>query len=367
VRTYPFFTIKLKQNTGGAKQPIRLGIDTGYGHAGFALVNKASGTCYLAGQIRLDTKMSQRLSDRAMYRRSRRSRHHWYRPARWMNRASSHNRDLMPSVQRRLERHVKIIEKLRSICPVTETVIEGARFDIQKLNNPEIRGKGYQEGALFRSNLRAFLFARENGVCQYCGKKIKTGERVEMHHIIRHADGGSDKPDNRALLHEECHDTVHRNGDNGKLRENKQYKAETFMNLVRKRLLERFPDAIETFGYVTSVRRKELNLPKDHYIDAFVIAGGTVQNIPKPLKLKEYRRNNRSLQVQKPGKKIAVRKKRYSIQPGDLIWIGKKRYVSKGTCGLGKRVRVIKDGKDTNVAVSSITRVFHSGTLGVET
>jgi len=367
VKTYPFFTIKLNQNTGGAKQPVRLGIDPGYEHIGFSLVSTVNNTCYVVGQIRLDTKMSQRLSDRAMYRRSRRNRHHWYRPARWMNRANARNRDLMPSVQRRLDRHVKIIEKLRSLCPVTEIIIEGARFDIQKLNNTVIQGTGYQEGVLFRSNLRAFLFARENGICQYCGKKIKPGERVEMHHIIRRADGGTDKPDNRALLHKKCHKELHTTGNNDKLQKNKQYKAETFMNTLRKRLLERFSGAIETFGYVTSVRRKELNLPKDHHIDAFVIAGGTVQNIPKPLKLKEYRRNNRSLQVQKPGKKIAVRKQRYEIRSGDLIWIGKKRYVSKGCGTYGREVWVTKNGKRVRISVSKITKVYHSGTLGMET
>ena len=47
------------------------------------------------------------------------------------------------------------------------------------------------------------------------------------------------------------------------------------MNSIRKQLLERsYPNAIETFGFVTHENRNHLNLPKDHYLDACVIASG---------------------------------------------------------------------------------------------
>ena len=363
VKSRPFFTIQLTKHCGGTKQPITLGIDTGYEFIGFALVGLH---CYLVGQIRLDNKTSSRLKDRAMYRRNRRNRLR-HRPARWLNRASHRNKDVPPSVQRRINRHIWIIEKLQSICPVINLVIEGAVFDIQKLNNPEIQGTGYQEGKLFRSNLRAYLFAREQGICQYCGKKIQKGARIEMHHIRHKSDGGTDKPDNFALLHDVCHRKMHDLSDFGKLKKNKQYKAETFMNILRKRLFERFPDAVETHGYITQENRKELGLLKEHYIDAFVIAGGTNQALPKPLKLAEHRKNNRSLQVQKKGKDRAIRRRRYPIQPGDLIWIGNKRYVSKGSTGYGKQVWVMKEGKKAGVSVSKITKVYHFGTIGFET
>ena len=364
VSARPFFTIKLNYETGGRTQPITLGVDCGYAFIGFALVGLV---CYAVGQIKLDNKMSSRLSDRAMYRRSRRNRKCRYRPARFDNRASSRRAGkLPPSVERRISRHIKTIEKLKSICPVSEVRIEGASFDIQKLNDPNISGVGYQQGVLHRINLRNYLFARENGLCQYCGKQIQKGERIEMHHIRQRSEGGTDKPSNMALLHEKCHRTMHAKNDFSKLKKNKQYKAETFMNILRKRLFEHFPDVIETFGYETSAKRNELGLPKVHYIDAFVIAGGTAQSIPKPLRLAERRRNNRSLQVQKPGKQIAIRRKRYAIQPGDLVWFGKKRYVSRGSGGLGKGIWITKDGKKTFVSVSKITRVYHFGTLGFE-
>ena len=46
------------------------------------------------------------------------------------------------------------------------------------------------------------------------------------------------------------------------------------MSIIRSRLLKEYPNAVETFGFVTSENRNHLNLPKDHYIDACVIASG---------------------------------------------------------------------------------------------
>jgi hypothetical protein len=253
-----------------------------------------------------------------------------------------------------------------SICPVTNLNLETASFDIQKIKNADINGRGYQEGDLMGfKNVRAYLFAREQCTCQYCGKKIEKNHRVEVHHIIPRSQGGTNMADNLALLHDKCHDKLHKDGDLTKLKKNKQYKGETFMNILRCRLLKHFPDAIECFGYETAEKRKQLGLEKTHCNDAFSITG-TNQLLPKPIKLKEHRKNNRSLQVQKPGKQIAIRKKRYPIQPGDLVWIDGKRYVSKGSCSYGTQVWIMKDGQKTSLAVSKITKVYHFGTLGYE-
>ena len=39
-------------------------------------------------------------------------------------------------------------------------------------------------------------------------------------------------------------------------------------------LLKEYPDAIETYGFVTKANRENFGLMKDHYIDACVIASG---------------------------------------------------------------------------------------------
>lgn len=49
------------------------------------------------------------------------------------------------------------------------------------------------------------------------------------------------------------------------------------MSIIRSYLLKKYPNAIETFGFVTSENRNHLNLEKDHYIDACVIASGGLE------------------------------------------------------------------------------------------
>lgn len=51
-------------------------------------------------------------------------------------------------------------------------------------------------------------------------------------------------------------------------------KHATHMSIIRSQLLKKYPDAIETFGFVTKENRNQLSLPKEHYIDACVIASG---------------------------------------------------------------------------------------------
>lgn len=44
------------------------------------------------------------------------------------------------------------------------------------------------------------------------------------------------------------------------------------MNSIRKQLFNIYPDAIETFGYVTKANRLAAGVPKEHYYDACMIA-----------------------------------------------------------------------------------------------
>lgn len=44
------------------------------------------------------------------------------------------------------------------------------------------------------------------------------------------------------------------------------------MNIIRCQLFKLYPNAVETFGYITKANRQNINLPKDHHYDACVIA-----------------------------------------------------------------------------------------------
>jgi len=87
--------------------------------------------------------------------------------------------------------------------------------------------------------------------------------------------GGTDDERNLITLCEKCHSDVHAS----KLVITKKpkklnLKHATHMSIIRSQLLKVYPQAIETFGFVTKENRNNLNLQKDHYIDACVIASG---------------------------------------------------------------------------------------------
>ena len=356
------FVIKLKIATGETVDRLVLGVDIGYRFNGFSVISK--GKEVLCGTLELDGKTSERLADRAMYRRGRRNKLE-YRAPRFDNRTREEGW-LPPSVMRRYQSILNHIKKICSWYPIAEIRIETANFDIQKINNPDIAGTGYQQGSLYEyQNMRSYLFARENGKCQYCCKEFSKGTSSHIHHIIPKGMGGTDKPSNLALLHENCHKKLHAKKDFNKLKKNKQYKAETWMNIVRNRFQQDLPGIKTTFGYITNLVRNSLGLEKTHYNDAFVIAGGTDQDRVEPVVVKQSRRNNRCLQKNRNGYAPSIRKQRYSIRPGDLVKFvsSNKIYVVKGIHSYGKYVRVWDKEKILDFKTDKIVKCYHQKTL----
>ena len=79
---------------------------------------------------------------------------------------------------------------------------------------------------------------------------------------------------------EDCHKGVHAGTVvlSKKPKKSKNLKHATHMSIIRSYLLRKYPNAIETFGFVTSENRNHLKLEKDHYIDACVIASGGLKS-----------------------------------------------------------------------------------------
>lgn len=53
----------------------------------------------------------------------------------------------------------------------------------------------------FRTNIKGQVRKRDKRKCQACGTK-----GVEVHHIVPLSKGGSDEPENLALMCSQCHD-----------------------------------------------------------------------------------------------------------------------------------------------------------------
>lgn len=370
VRRFPF-TIQLNFECENKVQEVKLGIDTGYENVGFSAISSKDEL--FTATLVLDGKTKERLEEKKMYRRGRRSRHHWYREAKWKNRIRKYrkvkNGWVPPSVERRYQAQLTLIEKIKNILPISDCgiILELANFDIQKLENPEISGKEYQQGDLYEyQNVRSYLMNREKGVCEHCKKDFKNNPS-HIHHRKPKGKQGCNRLENLMLLHEKCHKIIHKNPKLLKKYEKssvKEYKASTFMNIIRNRFQKDIKNLGITYGYITFIERNKLGLEKSHINDAFVIAGGTNQNRVKSFEIIQKHRNNRKLQIQRKGFAPSIRRSRSKIQPLDLLWIKGKEYTCKGMHSYGKEIICVdKSGKKFNFSTKLVEKVFSFGSF----
>ena len=289
------FTIQLNIPTGETKQKIVLGVDSGYENIGLSAITEKKEV--YSCEVKLRTDMVKLNSERKSYRRNRRNRKTRYREPRFLNRGIPKGW-LAPSIQHKLDSHIKLIERVYKLLPISEIMLETANFDIQKIKNPEIKGSEYQKGEQigFGNNVKAYVRHRDGYKCKHC-KKHKD-KRLEVHHITSSQISG-DRPENLVLLCKECHDLHHKGEIKLKVNRTPGYASETFMSTVRKRMIEELRDlgykVQETFGYITSKNRKELGIKKSHYNDAFIISGGRNQSRNQIYYVKQVRTQNRKL------------------------------------------------------------------------
>lgn len=273
------FTIKLTCETTNYIQDLILSVDTGSGTIGTA-VSKNNGDIVYMSEVIVRNDITDKMTRRAKYRKNRRNRKTRYRKARWLNRANSiKNNRFSPTMQSKLHSHVKEIEYIKSILPVTKMVFETGQFDTHlmkntNLINSKVKHWGYQKGTNYGfENTRAFVLNRDNYTCQCCKGKHKDS-KLEVHHIVFRSQGGSDEESNLITLCHICHKDLHSGKISiklsGKVKNNLKYATQ--MNSIRKQLFRLYPNAIETFGYVTKANRLHLGVDKKHYYDACTIA-----------------------------------------------------------------------------------------------
>ena len=273
------FTIKLLYKSTNYIQNLTLGVDTGSGTIGTA-VSKDNGDIVYMSEVVVRNDITDKMTRRAKYRRNRRNRKTRYRKERWLNRANSIKNDrFSPTMRSKLHSHVKEIEYIKSILPITEMVFETGQFDTHlmknpSLANPKVKHWGYQKGANYGfENAKAMVLNRDNYTCQYCKGKHKDS-KLEVHHIVFRSQGGSDEESNLITLCHTCHKNLHSGKINLKLsgKVKGTLKYATQMNSIRKQLFRLYPNAIETFGYITKTNRLHLGIDKEHYYDACIIA-----------------------------------------------------------------------------------------------
>ena len=201
------FTIRLKYKTKSYKQDITLGVDAGTVHIGLSATSKSKEL--YSSEIILRNDIVDLISTRKESRRTRRNRLR-YRKARFNNRIKSKkNGWVAPSVRCKIESHINAINNVYSILPISKIVVEVSQFDIQKIKNPDISGKEYQQGEqLGFWNVREYVLARDGHKCQHCKGKSKD-VILNVHHIESRKTGGN-SPSNLITLCETCHKAYHR-------------------------------------------------------------------------------------------------------------------------------------------------------------
>ena len=301
------FTIQLLYATGETKQDITLGVDAGSKIIGLSATTDKQEL--FSAEVELRNDIVDLLSTRREFRRTRRNRLR-YRKARFLNRVHSKNKGwLAPSVENKIQTHLKIISKIHEILPISKIIIEVASFDIQKIKNPDIEGEQYQQGEqLGFWNVREYVLWRDGYKCQ--GKKGCKNKILNVHHIESRKTGGN-SPSNLITLCESCHKDYHAGKLKLNLKRGQSFKDAAFMGIMRwtfyNRLKEIYSNVKITYGYITKNTRIQNNLPKEHRIDALCISGNpNVKRLDYWYYIKQVRRHNRQIHkanILKGGKK----------------------------------------------------------------
>ena len=194
------------------------------------------------------------------------------------------------------------VDQVRKLLPVTDWCLEINKFAFMKMEDGTVIGTDFQNGRMKGySSVDEYVFARQEGRCACCGKPIG-----DNHHIIPVSEGGSDGPENRVGLCEDCHGKYHV----GELEIDlegclKKYGALSVLNqaipFILKGLIDRFGEEhVHTCsGYETHLARTAMGLSKSHDNDALAIVrastGISVKNKSiHCFELAQFRRHNRA-------------------------------------------------------------------------
>ena len=260
-------------------------MDTGNKKIGCAAIT--NNKVVYQSEVELRDDVSRKMQQRKMYRGTRRGRKNRYRKPRFNNRGKKGK--LAPSIKSKIDSHFREKKFVESILPVSEWKVELASFDIHKITNSEVEGKGYQDGNQKGFyNVKAYVLHRDKYACQ--NRRSKSHDKkLHVHHIQFKSERGTNAPSNLITLCKKCHADVH----DGKIEldcfasgvqrhpvqrglatasKSSKTKPATEMGIIKSQLKKSDWGFEETFGYETKFKREQvLQLPKTHYYDAVAI------------------------------------------------------------------------------------------------
>ena len=377
------FTIKLTYKTTKYTQPIEFKEDAGYQNIG---VSACSAKHEYISEIRVLLKDEvEKYNDCRKHRRTRRNRLRYRKPRFDNRRATKQPGWLAPSINNKMNQHLRLLDIYSSVMPITSVIIEVAQFDTQVLKAvqdgaPLPSGTDYQHGERYGyDTLREAVFARDNYKCICCGKSaIVDGAILRMHHLGYWKKDRTNRLSNLATVCIKCH-TSKNHQKNGKLYGlepiTKTLKSAAFMNSVRHQIVDnikkRYPNLSVniTFGSITKRTRNDRNILKTHANDAYCMGEYHPKHRAHSVTYQKRRRNNRVLEkfydskfvdirdgsiktgkelscnrtnrreprnsskneriyrgLRKSNGRRSIRRRRYELRPGDIILFKNKKY-----------------------------------------
>ena len=359
------FVVQLDYESTTYTQEVSLGIDAGSKHIGVSASSEKKEL--LAAQVELRNDVVNLLSTRRELRRTRRNRKTRYRKVRFDNRKKKDGW-LAPSIEQKVESHLKVIRLFHKLFPITKTTIEVAQFDAQKIKNPDIKGEEYQQGEQMDFwNVREYVLARDGHKCIHCKGKSRD-PILNVHHLESRKTGGN-SPSNLVTLCETCHKAYHRGEFDLKIKRGTALRDAAVMNIMRWAVYERAKEEFEnvhlTYGYITKHTRIENGIAKTHAADAFCIAKNVnAMRLSSFFMFRCVPRHTRALHVVNP-KNGGIRRSciashkigKSRFQRFDMVrWMGKECFIFGSTNGkpVLRDIKGIKMHENASVNIKTI-------------
>ena len=279
-KVYPF-TIRLKDNSAVLKdRSYTVKLDPGSRTTGVAITDNNDSVVMLAEIEHRGHLIKKNLDSRRAVRRNRRNRNTRYRPARFLNRTKPKGW-LAPSVKSRADNVINFIKKYKKLINIDKVMIENVSFDTAQMTSDDcLIGTDYQQGLLYNTKLREFIFSKTNGRCSYCGTKA-----TEVDHIVPRAKGGTNSTYNLTPTCKSCNQKK----SNKTLKEFGKIMSKDYSHLKPKKLprdaaivqsarnymvreITKLVANTTTYpSWLTKYNRDQLGLPKEHYYDALSV------------------------------------------------------------------------------------------------
>lgn len=375
-------TIILKKSVVELPLPyLELRIDPGSRFTGIALVEIETETIVWAMELEhRGLSISSSLTARSKTRRARRNRNTRYRPMRPNHKKQSGW--LPPSLQHRVDTIMTWVRRIIKLAPIKSIAIERVKFDMQKIENPEIEGIEYQQGTLQGYTLREALLEHWGRKCAYCDA---VNIPLEIEHIRPKSKGGSDRFNNLTLSCHQCNQnksnqTVEEflKHDPARLDDIKKHQKQSLrnaaaVNSTRNKLFEsltHFDISVHCgSGAQTKMMRIKSNLAKAHFIDAGCVNASkeVILKTIQPLRVKCNGHGNRQFVTMDkhgfPRSDYAAKHVRKDWKAGDIIKVNR----FDGTSVLGRVKKAAKTlafipfgGKETSFSPKNTKPIHRS-------